>query len=161
MLFAINVTGLHMLTMGTVSELPILAIMGSVGNVAGYSDEETRAILEVGGKIELEASGCKMVVDVWRNCVGQLADSNVIEIYASLVHCMHTGSEWQFHVFRERDEMMEMQEARTQSVHLSDEIDDDIDRLHKQIEALEVKRKSVGNNIVRLDKMIAEKEADK
>lgn len=160
MLFSINVTGVHMLALGVVN-MPMHAIMGGVGNVAGYDESEVLAVLNKGGKIDLEASGCKMVVDVWKNCVGQLADSNVIEIYASLLHCMHTGSEWEIHIFRERDEVMEIREARVQAIHLAEDLDEDLLRMEKQMEAIMTKRNAVMNNVVRLDKIIAEKEAAK
>lgn len=160
MLFAINVTGVQMVALGDIN-LNTMAIMGSVGNVAGYTEEEISAIMQVGGRIELEASGCKKVVDVWKNCVGQLAESSVIEIYASLRHCMNTGSEWEFHAFRERDEMMEIREARVQAIHLAEDLDEDLARMEKQMEAIMTKRDAVMNNVVRLDSIIAEKEAAK
>lgn len=160
MRFAINVTGVQMLALGDIN-LNTMAIIGSVGNVAGYDEDEINSILRVGGRIELEASGCKMVVDVWKNCVGQLAESSVIEIYASLRHCMHTGGDWEFYVFRERDEIMEIREARVQAIQLAEDLDEDMLRMEKQMEAIQTKRNAVMNNVVRLDNIIAEKESAK
>lgn len=160
MLFSINVTGVQMVALGDIN-LNTCAIMGSVGTVAGFTVPELQDIMTKGGKVELEASGCKLVVDKWKDCVGQLAESSMVEIYASLRHCVLTGSEWEFHAFKERDEMMEIREARVQAIHYAEDLDEDLLRMEKQMEALMVKRDAVMNNVVRLDKIIAEKEAAK
>jgi hypothetical protein len=159
MMFAIHVTGIPMLALGAVSGACLNGLMTSVCSEAGYEVGGGNHILQNGGKVELTAEDCIRVVEVWQDL--QIDESDAMEIFASLKHCGLSGADWEFHVFPEKQELEEIKEARTMAVHYSDDLDDQMDTLNKQMEALHNKQRAALRSCARLDQMVRDRSPSK